>query len=60
MITNDLHKIPKVYHQFAKVFSDTEAQRLSKNQAWDHSIDLKPDAPATIPAKTYPLAPRQQ
>ena len=34
--------IPPEFHQYGKVFSDEEAQRLPKHQPWDHKIDLIP------------------
>jgi len=35
-------EIPPKFHQYSKVFSDEEAQRLPKHQPWDHKIDLIP------------------
>ena len=35
-------EIPPEFHQYSKVFSDKEAQRLPKHQLWDHKIDLIP------------------
>jgi len=35
-------EIPPEFHQYGKVFSDEEAQRLPKHQPWDHKIDLIP------------------
>jgi len=35
-------EIPPEFHQYGKVFSDEEAQRLTKHQPWDHKIDLIP------------------
>jgi len=37
-----LIEIPPEFRQYGKVFSDEEAQRLSKHQLWDHKIDLIP------------------
>ena len=34
--------IPLEFRKYKKVFSDEEAQRLPKNQPWDHKIDLIP------------------
>ena len=34
--------IPLEFRKYKKVFSDKEAQRLPKNQPWDHKIDLIP------------------
>ena len=30
-------------------------QHFSESQVWDHIIELKPNAPATIPGKVYQL-----
>ena len=35
-------EIPPEFRQYGKVFSDKEAQQLSKHQPWDHKIDLIP------------------
>jgi hypothetical protein len=45
--------VPKEYQCHAKVFSETESHRLPKHQPWDHTIDLKPDAPETLKTKVY-------
>ena len=53
-------QIPRQYHKYGNVFSETEAQRFPKPRLWDHAIDLLPDAPITIDCKIYPLAPMEQ
>jgi hypothetical protein len=50
----------KKYQRYAKVFSETESHRLSKHQPWDHTIDLKPDAPETLKTKVYPMPINEQ
>jgi hypothetical protein len=45
----------KEYQRYAKVFSETESYRLPKHQPWDHTIDLKPNAPETLKMKVYPM-----
>ena len=35
-------EIPKEFAQYHRVFSDEQAQRLLKNQPWDHRIELIP------------------
>ena len=50
-------KIPPEYKQFEKVFSEEESKRFLPSREWDHMIDLKPGAPATLPAKAYRLPP---
>jgi hypothetical protein len=47
--------VPKEYQCHAKVFSETESYRLLKHQPWDHTIDLKPNAPETLKTKVYPM-----
>ena len=47
--------VPEQYRDFAKVFSELESERLPEHQPWDHTIDLKPDAPESIHAKVYPM-----
>jgi hypothetical protein len=52
--------VPKEYQCHAKVFSETESHRLLKHQPWDHTIDLKPDAPETLKTKVYPMPINEQ
>jgi hypothetical protein len=47
--------LPDRYKIHAKVFSKTEAQRFPDARQWDHAIELKRDAPATLPGKIYAL-----
>jgi hypothetical protein len=47
--------LPDRYKIHAKVFSETEAQRFPDARQWDHAIELKKDAPATLPGKIYAL-----
>jgi hypothetical protein len=47
--------VSKEYHHYAKVFSESESHRLLKHQPWDHTIDFKPNAPATLKTKVYPM-----
>ena len=49
--------VPSQYHQHAKVFSETAAQRFPESREWDHAINLKADAPSTMDCKVYPLSP---
>ena len=48
--------IPTQYKQHTKVFSEKAAQRFPQSREWDHAIELKEDAPQTLPGKIYPLA----
>ena len=43
-----------------KVFSEEESQQLPGPQLWDHAIELKPDAPTTLPGKVYALTQAEQ
>ena len=49
-------KIPLPYRQFAKVFSEEASHEFPPSWIWDHAIKLKPNAPATLPGKIYPLS----
>ena len=51
---------PEHYQKHAHVFSKKEAQRFPGLQLWDHTIELKKDAPATLPGKIYALTQDEQ
>ena len=51
-----LDKIPLQYHKLSKVFSKEASYEFPPTQVWDHSIELKPNAPTTLPGKIYPLS----
>ena len=42
------------------MFSEQEAQRFPGPRLWDHAIELKKDAPATLPGKIYALTQDEQ
>jgi hypothetical protein len=48
-------RIPKEYHRHGKVFSKEKSQRLPRHTIWDHTIELLPNAPATLPTQLLPL-----
>ncbi len=48
-------EVPKVYQQFAKVFSEHESKRFPPKRAWDHAIEFKSDAPEAVDCKVYPM-----
>jgi hypothetical protein len=48
-------QLPTEYRSFAKVFSEKASERFPPPRPYDHAIDLKPDAPATLPAKAIRL-----
>jgi hypothetical protein len=50
-----VNPLPNEYKRHAKVFSEEEAQHFSGPRIWDHTIDLRKDAPATLNAKVYAL-----
>ena len=47
--------LPDHYQRHAHVFSEQEAQRFPGPRLWDHTLELKKDAPATPPGKIYAL-----
>ena len=49
--------VPPQYHQHVWVFSEEAAHCFPASREWDHTIDLKPDAPNTLNCKVYPLSP---
>jgi hypothetical protein len=52
--------VPEEYRQYAKVFSETESERLPEHKPYDHAIDLKPETPETIRSKVYPMPVNEQ
>ena len=53
-------QLPEHYKRHVKVFSEEESQRLPGLRLWDHAIELKPGAPATLPGKVYALTQAEQ
>ena len=49
-------KIRLQYHKFSKVFSKEASHEFPPTMVWDHAIELKPNAPTTLPGKIYPLS----
>jgi hypothetical protein len=47
--------LPPEYQRFAKVFSEKASERFPPSRPYDHAIDLKPGAPASLPAKAARL-----
>ena len=43
------------YQHFVRVFDEEASHRLPLHQPWDHTIDLKKDAPTSLNCKIYPL-----
>lgn len=52
--------VPEEYWQYSKVFSEEESERLPEHKPWDHTIDLKSDAPETLRSKVYPMPVNEQ
>ena len=52
-------EIPVVYDRFKQLFSEEASQRFPPSRPWDHTIELKPDAPDAIPCKVYPMTPSE-
>jgi hypothetical protein len=46
-------EIPKEYQEFAQVYNDEASQWFPPPREWDHTINLKPDAPDTLTCKIY-------
>jgi hypothetical protein len=49
-------KVPAEYQRHAMVFSEIAAKRFLPAWPEDHAIKLKPNTPATINCKVYPLS----
>ena len=49
-------RVPHQYQAFMDVFSDEESKQYPPKRPWDHRIELKPGAPATLISKTIPLS----
>ena len=56
MKEGSLDKVPLQYHWFSKVFSEEASHEFPPTRVWDHAIELKPNAPTTLPGKIYPLS----
>src|SRR5258708_36337493 len=51
--------IPECYKDFADIFSEEAFAHLPPRKAWDHTIELHPDA--KLPrGRTFPLSPTEQ
>jgi len=53
---SDLDKIPNQYRQYSRVFSEEASHEFPPSRLWDHAIELKPGAPASLPGKLIPLS----
>src|SRR5580692_5741910 len=53
-------EIPDKYKRYSHVFNEEAAHRFPESRIWDHAIELKPNAPSTIPGKVYQLTQDEQ
>ena len=53
----DLSTVPEEYHEFAKVFSKEEADRLPEHRPYDHAIKLQPGTEPPWSSRIYSLSP---
>ncbi len=49
-------RVPPQYRAYMDIFSDEESKKYPPKRPWDHRIELKPGAPATLISKTIPLS----
>jgi hypothetical protein len=52
--------IPEQYQQYSRVFSEDMSHEFPPLQIWDHAIELKPNAPVSLPGKLIPLSQAEQ
>jgi hypothetical protein len=48
--------IPSQYQQFTRVFSEDASHEFPPSRLWDHAIELKPNAPSTLPGRLIRLS----
>jgi len=48
------------YHRHGKVFSKTASEQFPDRRPWDHTIELKDDAPTSINCCVYSLSPKEK
>src|SRR5260370_10452164 len=53
--TDDPRQIPRQYRCHTQGFSEQQSQRLPAHSIWDHTIELLPGAPHTLPGRLLPL-----
>ena len=51
--------VPQMYHQYLKVFSKKESERMPIRKPWDHAIDLK-ETFKPKKGRLIPLSPEEQ
>jgi len=60
ILKSEKNQLPEEYQRHQKVFSEQKAQRFPKKRSWDHAIDLKTNAPSSLPGKVYSLTQPEQ
>jgi len=53
---SELEKIPEQYCQYSRLFSEEASHEFPLSRIWDHAIELKSGAPASLPRKLIPLS----
>ena len=51
--------VPKEYHRHTFIFSEAKSNRMPQHRAYDHTIVLKPDAPAALNCRVYSMSPEE-
>ncbi len=59
-LTCQSDSVPLQYRDYHDVFEQRCGKGLPPSRTWDHSIDLKPGAPATLISKTIHLSQTEQ
>ena len=54
--TEDQSNIPPQYCKYSWVFSEEALHEFPPSRIWDHTIELKPGTPASLPGKLIPLS----
>src|SRR5712672_1239557 len=52
--------IPAKYRQHERIISEEASQCFPEPRIWDHTIELKPGVPSTLPVEIYLLNPLEQ
>jgi hypothetical protein len=48
--------VQKQYHKFKKAFLESASEQFPERKKWDHTINLKEDAPTSLDCRVYPLS----
>jgi hypothetical protein len=52
--------VPEQYHKFSSIFSEKDSKQFPEPRKWNHTINLKADAPTSIDCCVYPLSPKEK